>query len=129
MNALALPLIMERADDGVRADLAFPYRFQGPLGLLHGGIAASILERALVEATSVAGAAPAKPVSRAITVRYHRPMPLFTETTLTARLSQRGASLRAEGTLSIDGVVHVSAVGDFNSGGPAEEPQDVGPTT
>jgi acyl-coenzyme A thioesterase PaaI-like protein len=129
MNALALPLTMEPTDEGVRADLAFPYRFQGPLGLLHGGIAASILERALAEAASAAGPEPAKPVSQAITVRYHHPVPLFTESTLSARVSQRGVLLRAEGTISIDGVVHVSAIGDFVIGGPGEGAQEIDATT
>ena len=109
INPIALPLKMDRTGGGVRAEVTFPYRFQGPLGLLHGGLSAATLERALTSAASAVRPDRGRPASREVTVRYHRPVPLLTKTVLFASAVPSGDAVRAEGTISVDGAVCISA--------------------
>ncbi|MBA0051188.1 PaaI family thioesterase [Streptomyces sp. AJS327] len=111
-NPLAPPLTLTRRDDGsVTAVTTLGLPYQGPPGCVHGGISALLLDHTLGAASRRAGE-PA--VTGQLTLRYRRPTPLFAPLTLEARrLSVAGRRIQAEGTLSADGRVCVSATGLF----------------
>ncbi len=76
---------------------------------MHGGISALLLDHALGTG-QLPGRHPG--VTADFRLRYLRPLPLFTELTITARQrSADGRKLRAEGTISVDGHVCVQAEG------------------
>lgn len=109
-NPLAPPLQLFMLDDESlrgRVTLGMPY--QGPPGLVHGGTSALLLDHALGLANARAGTAA---VTAELTLRYLRPVPLFTELTVSARrLSVAGRKIRAEGTIAIGEQIYVMARG------------------
>jgi len=109
-NPIAPPLVLHQLADGSvigRLVLGLPY--QGPPGLVHGGISALLLDHTLGLANSRAGT---PGVTADLRLRYLRPVPLFSELTITARrLSAEGRKLFAEGAISVDGEVCVQAEG------------------
>jgi acyl-coenzyme A thioesterase PaaI-like protein len=75
-NAIAPPLLVERDPSGngnVRAGFQLGAAYEGPPGLVHGGICALILDQMLGEAASAGG----KPgMTGRLTITYHQPTPL-----------------------------------------------------
>ena len=73
-NPMAPPLHVQRSDDG-RAGASFHRNalYEGPPGLVHGGVSALLLDQMLGEAAA-AGRAPG--MTGSLTLRYRRPTPL-----------------------------------------------------
>jgi acyl-coenzyme A thioesterase PaaI-like protein len=111
-NALAPPIVMELDEDGkARAELVFGIPYQGPKGIVHGGISAMVLDHVL----SVAERAPDQPlVTAELSFRYESPLPLFEQAQLTAhRVSVEGRKVRVAGEIRVNDQVAVSAEGLF----------------
>lgn len=107
-NALAPPLTMEIAADGTvtaTGSLGLPY--QGPRGLVHGGMSALMLDHVLGTTQSLCGG---PSVIEELSVRYHQPLPLFEEVVSTCRQTERdGCRIRARGEITVNGRIAVSA--------------------
>ncbi|WP_068161493.1 PaaI family thioesterase [Rhodococcus phenolicus] len=113
-NALAPPLTPAVTDSGtVSATGTLGLAYQGPRGLVHGGVSALLLDHVLHTAADRYGPA----VLDELTVRYHRPVPLFEAVTVTCGHTDRGgADLRARGEITVDGNVSVSAQATYRAG-------------
>lgn len=111
-NALAPPLHLVGLEDGsVTAAVRLGLAYQGPPGCVHGGISALLLDHTLGVANAWAGSSG---VTGTLTLRYHRPVPLFEELTVSARqVAVDGRKITATGTISRDSEVLVSAQGLF----------------
>jgi hypothetical protein len=111
-NAIAPPLALAGRGDGAIegiTTLGLPY--QGPPGLVHGGVSALLLDHTLGVANHWAGPSG---MTAQLTLRYHRTTPLFEPLTVTGRqVSVDGRKIRTEGTITADGEVCVSADGLF----------------
>ncbi|MEE2057228.1 PaaI family thioesterase [Rhodococcus artemisiae] len=111
-NAIAPPIILESQPDGsVTAGVEFGLPYQGPNSFVHGGISAMVMDHVLSAATTPKDG----PIFTAqLTVRYHRPLPLFVPLTVVARLKEReGRKIWATGEIVVDGKIAVSAEGLF----------------
>lgn len=111
-NAAALPVSWDRREDGtVEGHATFTVAYQGPAGFVHGGVSALILDVALAVANRHAGTAG---MTAGLTIRYHRPTPLYRDLTITAwHESIDGRKIRSRGEIRVDGEVCVSAEGLF----------------
>lgn len=111
-NALAPPLTLTDRDDGsVAGTVALGLPYQGPPGHLHGGVSALLLDHTLGVANGRAGTSG---MTAELTLRYHRPTPLFEPLTVAGRqVSVDGRKIRTTGTISAGGQVRVSAEGLF----------------
>jgi acyl-coenzyme A thioesterase PaaI-like protein len=111
-NAVAPPLHLAGREDGSiegRVVLGLPY--QGPPGCVHGGISALLLDHTLGVANHWAGESG---MTGTLTLRYHRPTPLFEELVVTGRqVSVDGRKIRTAGEITAGGEVCVSADGIF----------------
>lgn len=111
-NAVAPPLALGGLPDGSiegRVTLGLPY--QGPPGCVHGGVSALLLDHTLGVANHWAGVSG---MTGTLTLRYHRPTPLFEELVLRARqVSVDGRKVRTTGEIVAGGEVCVSAEGLF----------------
>lgn len=111
-NAIAPPLPLVGMPDGSiegRATLGLPY--QGPPGCVHGGVSALLLDHTLGVANHWAGDSG---MTGTLTLRYHRPTPLFVELTVRARqVSVDGRKITTTGEILADGEICVSANGLF----------------
>lgn len=72
-NAVAPPLVMVRGEGRVAADFVLGAAYEGPPGLVHGGVSALILDQALGEAAA-AGGHPG--MTGTLTLRYREATPL-----------------------------------------------------
>lgn len=111
-NAIAPPMTLhglpDRSIEG-RATLGLPY--QGPPGCVHGGVSALLLDHTLGVANHWAGDSG---MTGTLTLRYHRPTPLFVELTVRARqVSVDGRKITTTGEILAGGEVCVSAEGLF----------------
>ncbi len=111
-NAIALPLhLVGHADGSVSAPAVLGLPYQGPPGCVHGGVSALLLDHTLGVANAWAGASG---MTGTLTLRYHRPVPLFEEVTVSGRQSGvDGRKISTMGTISRNGEVLVSAEGLF----------------
>jgi acyl-coenzyme A thioesterase PaaI-like protein len=112
-NALAPPMPLRGLPDGsVEGQVTLHLPYQGPPGFVHGGVSALLLDHTLGVANFWAGASGR---TGELTLRYHRPVPLFDELTVRGRqVSADGRKIRAEGVIATaDGTVCVSARGLF----------------
>ena len=111
-NAIAPPLPLSGHEDGSisgTTTLGLPY--QGPPGFVHGGISALLLDHILGVANAWAGPSG---MTAELTVRYHRPTPLFEPLVVTGRQAAvEGRKIRATGTITAGGELCVSADGLF----------------
>ena len=111
-NAIAPPLPLRGLPDGSivgTATLGLPY--QGPPGCVHGGVSALLLDHTLGVANAWAGVSG---MTGTLTLRYHRPTPLFVELTVRARqVSVDGRKIRTTGEILAGDEVCVSADGLF----------------
>jgi len=99
-------------DGSVVGTVTLHLPYQGPPGYVHGGVSALLLDHTLGVANFWAGASGR---TGELTLRYHRPTPLFTELAVRGRqTSVDGRKIRTEGEISTaDGTVCVSAKGLF----------------
>ncbi|WP_244928803.1 PaaI family thioesterase [Nocardioides sp. W7] len=111
-NAVAPPLQLHGQEDGSiegRVTLGLPY--QGPPGCVHGGVSALILDHTLGVANHWAGDSG---MTGTLTLRYHRPTPLFEELTVRARqVSVEGRKIHTTGEILVGDEVCVSTEGLF----------------
>ncbi|MBV6756233.1 PaaI family thioesterase [Rhodococcus opacus] len=115
-NAIAPPMTVEVDEDGTASgEVVFGLPYQGPKGLLHGGISALFLDHVLSLANSTSrGVDSGFLVTAELSLRYHRPVPLFEPAVVSARqTSVEGRKVRAAGEISVNGEVAVSAEGLF----------------
>lgn len=101
-NPVAVPLRFERCEDGSSlAHAEFPRQYQGPPGIVHGGISGLVLDVAMAVANRTAGPAG---MTAEMTLRYLRPTPLHTEVTVRGRhLRAEGRKVWSQGTFEVDG--------------------------
>ncbi|MBK8731192.1 MAG: PaaI family thioesterase [Tetrasphaera sp.] len=113
-NAIAPPLEMSGNPDGsVSGVVTLGLPYQGPPGYVHGGISALLLDHAFGMANHWAGKAG---MTGTLTMRYRRPVPLFTELEVRAKnVGGEGRKLFVEGTISIGGEVCIEADAIFIS--------------
>jgi hypothetical protein len=111
-NAVAPPLPLDGLPDGsIEGHVTLGLPYQGPPGCVHGGISALLLDHTLGVANAWAGDSG---MTGTLTLKYHRPTPLFVELTVRARqVSVEGRKIRTTGELLADGEVCVSAEGLF----------------
>lgn len=111
-NAIAPPLQLNGNPDGsVSGVTTLDLPYQGPPGYVHGGISALLLDHTLGAANGWAGLSG---MTAELTMRYHRPTPLFEQLTVTGRQdSVDGRKIYASGQITAGGRVCVSAQGLF----------------
>jgi acyl-coenzyme A thioesterase PaaI-like protein len=111
-NALAPPLqLVGQADGSVSAAVRLGLPYQGPPGCVHGGISALLLDHALGVANAFAGTSG---MTGTLTLRYHRPVPLFEEVTVSGhQVKVEGRKITAVGTICRGSEVLVNAEGTF----------------
>lgn len=111
-NPYALPLVVDRHENGVSADVAFRPLHEGPPAAVHGGISAMILDHLLGQAVANAGLAG---MTGTLTLRYRRPVPYGRPLVATAEhTTSEGRKTWAEGRIALpDGTVLVEATGLF----------------
>ncbi|WP_112469384.1 PaaI family thioesterase [Streptomyces triticisoli] len=111
-NALAPPLALYGKDDGsIEGTVTLGLPYQGPPGCVHGGVSALLLDHTLGVANHWSGTSG---MTAELTVRYHRPTPLFEPLTITGRqISVDGRKIRTVGTVSAGGRDCVTAEGLF----------------
>lgn len=112
-NPIAPPLVLEaREGTTVGGEVTLGMAYQGPPGCVHGGVSALLLDHTLGVANGRAGQVG---FTGELTVRYHRPAPLFEPLTVSARqVGVDGRKIRTEGSITTaDGTVCVSARGLF----------------
>jgi uncharacterized protein (TIGR00369 family) len=112
-NAIAPPMPIRGLDDGsVEATVTLHLPYQGPPGLVHGGVSALLLDHTLGTANFWAGASGR---TGELTLRYHRPTPLFEQLTVSGRQTAvDGRKIWTEGAIrDAAGEVCVSAKGLF----------------
>ncbi|MDP9118408.1 MAG: PaaI family thioesterase [Actinomycetota bacterium] len=111
-NALAPPLHIDGLRDGSvggATTLGLPY--QGPPGLVHGGVSAMLLDHTLGLANHWAGDSG---MTATLVMHYPRPTPLFEPLTVAARqIGVDGRKIRTVGTISAQGQECVRAEGLF----------------
>lgn len=106
-NALAPPLEMEMgAEGGAMATGSLGLAYQGPQGLVHGGMSALMLDHVL-RLTHPHFSGP--DAIEELSVRYHRPLPLFEELVVIGTPAIRDGSAGAHGEITVDGHLAVSA--------------------
>jgi hypothetical protein len=83
-NALAPPVVLEGLADGsVQGTVTLTIPYQGPPGHVHGGVSALLLDHVLGVANAWGGKSG---MTAQLSMRYHRPTPLFEPLTLTGKL-------------------------------------------
>lgn len=107
-NAIAPPLALSGHPDGsVSGTTTLGLAYQGPPGYAHGGVSALLLDHALGVANHWAGASG---MTARLTLRYHRPTPLFADLTVHARCTAvDGRKIHTEGVISAAGAPCVTA--------------------
>ena len=83
-SAVAPPLELVHAADGIEARVTLDRRFEGPAGIAHGGVAALLLDELLGQAEIDEGR---WGMTASLTIGYKRPLPLGEELLLRARVT------------------------------------------
>jgi acyl-coenzyme A thioesterase PaaI-like protein len=111
-NAVAPPLPLRGLPDGsIEGTVTLGLPYQGPPGCVHGGVSALLLDHTLGVANAWAGDSG---MTGTLTLRYHRPTPLFVELTVRARqVAVEGRKIRTTGEILANEEVCVSADGLF----------------
>ncbi|MEW9532317.1 PaaI family thioesterase [Microbispora sp. NPDC049125] len=111
-NPHALPLVVRRTADGVKADVMFRPSHEGPPASVHGGVSAMILDHLLGEAVAASGRAG---MTGTLTLRYLRPVPYGEPLAGTAAVTRtEGRKTWAEGAITLpDGTRLAEATGLF----------------
>jgi acyl-coenzyme A thioesterase PaaI-like protein len=131
-NAIAPPMIVHQADDGLRwAEFTLGPAYEGPPGWVHGGVCALVLDQILGEAASEGMTKPN--FTATITLRYLRGTPLgpvraeaFIERTEGIKTYARGYLSDADGrTVEADGVF-IKPAWARDAGGQERSDREVG---
>ncbi|MEU5846150.1 PaaI family thioesterase [Saccharopolyspora shandongensis] len=111
-NTIAPPLhLTGKVGGSVEGVVALGLPYQGPPGHVHGGISALLLDHTLGVANHWAGQSG---MTAELTLRYHRPTPLFEPLTVTGeQVAVDGRKVRTTGAITARGEVCVSAEGLF----------------
>lgn len=111
-NAIAPPLVLRGCSDGsVTGTVTLTIPYQGPPRHVHGGVTALLLDHTLGVANSWAGK---DGMTASLTLRYHRPTPLFRPLTVTARQERcDGRKIHTVGRILDGDDLCVSAEGLF----------------
>ncbi len=105
-NAIAPPMVVTRDGDGRRvADVVLGAAYEGPPGLVHGGICALLLDHILGEAASA--------MTGTLTLRYQRATPLGAVHLEAEVVATAGRKLTVRGSLSDADGITVTAEGIF----------------
>ena len=106
----------------VRGDVTLPERFQGWVGIAHGGIVMTLLDEGMAHACAAAGE---RGMTAEVTVRFRKPVPLGAPVVVRGAVAeQRGRLLRVTSRVeSPDGTLLASAEGSFVSAGPLGKPR------
>lgn len=106
-NPAAPPLVLERAEEGLRGEVTLNSTYQGPPGLVHGGWIAALLDQALGSASAIETS---PGLTGKLEVNYRRPTPLFTPLEITARVERTErrkvfvtGEIRAHGEVTAEG--------------------------
>ncbi|GAB2808155.1 PaaI family thioesterase [Actinocorallia aurea] len=113
VNPVAPPIPCEVLPDGsVRSEFTLDEVYEGPPGLVHGGISAAVLDQLLGMTSGLSGI---PGFTATLDLRYRRPTPLRVPLTLHAEISRReGRKSWAEGRITTpDGKVTVEATAMF----------------
>src|SRR4051794_36530332 len=103
----APPLVVtESAAGRVRGEVTLGKAYEGPPGLVHGGVTATLLDHALARAARSAGHGG---LTATLTVRYRRPVPLGTPLEVRAELGTT-AGRRASATATLSTAADPDAV-------------------
>ena len=106
-NGLQAVFTIEREEAASLCRLAVPGRFQGWQGVVHGGILATLLDEATIYACRALGE---QFVTAELTVRYKKPVPVETEITVRARVTeQKRRLLTATAQIEVAGEVCAEA--------------------
>jgi acyl-coenzyme A thioesterase PaaI-like protein len=98
-NPVSPPLEILPTDGGSVARAAFDRRFEGPPGLLHGGVIALLFDQVLGSAATLAGR---WGMTAFLTVQYRRAVPLDREVVLTGRITRtEGRKTFIEGGIAL----------------------------
>lgn len=110
-NALGIPQSIEVSGGEARSELRLQAVHEGPPGMLHGGFGAALLD-AVLGVLVMAEVRPA--VTAELTLSFHHPTPLDETIQVNGRIVEvRPRTIFAEGTITANGVVTVSARGRF----------------
>lgn len=111
-NGIAPSLRWQSTPDGeVEGEVTLGIPYQGPDGIAHGGVSAMILDQVL--SAAIHGSS-VPVVTARLTVRYHRPVPLFTPLAVQGRVGRReGRKIFSTGEIVLNDEVLVSAEGLF----------------
>lgn len=97
-NPMSPPLVIVETPEGVRAAVTLDRRFEGPPGLVHGGVSALMLDELFGHAVTARGH---WSMTASLTTSYRRPVPLDTELVLTAHVASiEGRKATVEGGIS-----------------------------
>lgn len=109
----ARPDVFLRLPDGrVEGRAKFTRRFTGPPGFVHGGITAMIADQLVALAPLAIGL---RPITRALHIRYRRPVPLDAELELVAECEPDDDGYRAFFQIRHDGTVLVAGEAELVS--------------
>lgn len=113
-SALAPPLVIHQAPDGVVAEVVLGIAYEGPPGFVHGGMSGLLMDQMLGAATIAAGL---WGMTARLELDYRGPLPLETPLALRARVSDdAGRKSVVEGTIALASAqerVLVAATGIF----------------
>jgi acyl-coenzyme A thioesterase PaaI-like protein len=98
------------ADGEVVGRARFTKRFVGPPGFAHGGISAMLADQIVTVSGQALGM---RTLTKALRVRYRRPIPLGTDVALWGVCEPDGDSLRARCTVTVGDDVAVEGTGDL----------------
>lgn len=98
-SALAPPLVIHRADDGVVAEVTLGLAYEGPPGFVHGGMSGLLMDQMLGAAAIAAGL---WGMTAHLELDYRGPLPLTTPLTLRARVTgAEGRKTWLEGAVAL----------------------------
>lgn len=111
VNPLAPPVELTPGPDGVRGTFRLGSAYEGPPGLVHGGILSLVLDHVLGQAALAAGHGG---MTIGLELRYLAPTPLHTDLVTEARLvGVDGRKISIEGTIRSGDTTTVRATGLF----------------
>lgn len=111
INPIAPPMRVRFEDGEVRGTVRLGYPYEGPPGLVHGGIIAGLFDEILGAANLAKGL---RAMTATLTIRYRKPTPLGEELDLRARVvEQSGRRLKTTAKMCFGREVTAEAEGIF----------------
>ena len=111
VNPLAPPVSLTAGPDGVTGRFRLGSPYEGPPGLVHGGVLSLVLDHVLGQAALAAGHGG---MTVKLELRYKAPTPLHTDLVAEGHLVQvDGRKVRIDGSISAGGTTTVEATGLF----------------